>query len=256
MNKEQQLIVPEAQDALETHTEPSSLSILDRAIAGGVTSDNVAVVKEILAMRREEMAFANKKAFNQAFFRLKKEISAMDFYADKEAKDYDGNVMYRFCSEKELSEKLEPTLFKHGFSMMFGQRQDNDRVVVEITLIHEEGHEEKREYAVRLGATNKMKDATQADAGSTTTAWRNLMIKLFGIKSRISDKNDARNEGEFISEDKAIALETMVREVRFPTDAFFRLAGCTTYAGITEGKYSVLFNALEEKRRVNESKAK
>lgn len=248
-------MIPEAQDALAKHTElppPSSLHILEAAIRGGVTSDNVAVVKEIIAMRREEMAFQNKQSFNQAFFRLRKELATKDFFADKEALTESGKLLYKFCSEYELSSKLDPMLEKHGFTMMFGQRQDNERVIAEVTLIHEGGHEERREYAVRMGATNRAKDATQADTGSTTSAWRHLVIKLFGLKSRIGEQNDARNEGAFISEDKAIALETMVREVRFPTDAFFRLAGCTTYAAITEGKYSVLFNALEEKRRRNE----
>lgn len=249
-NESGQFVVTEHEPSAPT----SALQILEAAVRGGITGENVAVVKEILAMRREELAFQNKKSFNSAFFDLKKEIAGMDFYADKAAKDYDGNVMYHFCSEAELSAKLEPVLFKHGFAMMFGQRQENERVVAEVTLIHQDGHEEKREYAVRLGATNKMKDATQADAGSTTSAWRNLVIKLFGLKSRISDNQDARNEGGFITAEKALYLEQTVKEVRFPTDAFFRLAGCTTYAQITDGKYSVLFNALEEKRRINETK--
>src|ERR1700759_3912987 len=112
--------IPAVADALATRHEPSSLNLLESAVHGGITSENVAVVKELIAMRREEMAFQNKVSFNKAFFALKKEIAGMDFHADKEAKDYDGNVMYRFCSEAELSSKLEPLLFKHGFTMMFG----------------------------------------------------------------------------------------------------------------------------------------
>lgn len=225
----------------------SALQILEAAVRGGITGENVAVVKEILAMRREEMAFQNKKSFNVAFFELKKELAGMDFYADKEAKN-DGQVMYRFCSEAELSAKLEPVLFKHGFAMMFGQRQENDRVVAEVTLIHNGGHEEKREYAVRLGATNRMKDATQADAGSTTSAWRNLVIKLFGIKSRISDNADARNEGDKISHDKVAWLKEQVAEVGYNEASFLKLAGCAGFEEITDGKYPVLCNAIEFKR--------
>lgn len=228
--------------------QPSSLAILQAAITGGITSDNVAVVKEIIAMRREEMAFQNKQAFNRAFFSLKTEIAGMDFYADKEAKDYDGNVMYRFCSERELSAQLEPVLFKHGFAMMFGQRQENERVVAEVTLIHSEGHEEKREYAVRLGATNKMKDATQADAGSTTSAWRNLVIKLFGIKSRITDKADVRNEGEFIDDAERQYLLERIAETGSKIETYLKLASAENVQSIHKNIYPVLIRALAMKK--------
>lgn len=226
---------------------PSSLQILEAAIKGGITGENVAVVKEIIAMRREEMAFQNKQEFNRAFFELKREIVMMDFYADKEAKDYDGNVMYRFCSEAELSSKLEPVLFKHGFAMMFGQRQENERVVAEVTLIHSGGHEEKREYAVRLGNTNKMKDATQADAGSTTSAWRNLVIKLFGLKSRISESADARNEGGFVTTQQAEELERRVKMINGDVPKFLGWAKAKTFATIPETAYERLDNFLRGK---------
>lgn len=241
--KDGQLVVSEL-DSPPT----SALQILEAAVRGGITGENVAVVKEILAMRREEMAFQNKKSFNSAFFDLKKEIAGMDFYADKAAKDYDGNIMYHFCSEAELSAKLEPVLFKHGFAMMFGQRQENDRVVAEVTLIHNGGHEEKREYAVRLGATNKMKDATQADAGSTTSAWRNLVIKLFGLKSRISDKADVRNEGDVIDHAEKQYLLERIAETGSKLETYLKLASAETVEAIGKNVYPVLIRALAMKK--------
>jgi len=173
----------------------SALSILESAIAGGVTKENVEVVKELIAMRREELAEQAKADFANAFFKLRQAISTMDIYADKAAKTDSGAVAYRYCSEQEISRVLEPLLFRHEFVMLFGQKQENDRINVSVTLIHGGGHQETREYAVRAGATNRMKDATAADAGAGTTAWRHLMVKMFGLKSRISEDADARNEG-------------------------------------------------------------
>ncbi len=168
-------------DRIEPPAAPelSSLAILDAAVRGGVTSENVAVVREIIAMRREEVAAQNKTAFNMAFFKVKREIAGMDFYADKQATNNSGKVTFVYCSETEIARNIEPVLFKYGFAMLFGQRQDDARVVAVVTLIHEAGHEETREYAVRSGATNAMKDATAADTGATTSAWRHLMIKMF-----------------------------------------------------------------------------
>lgn len=247
--KNDQLSIAGTEAALATRSEPTSLHILEAAVSGGITSENIAVVKEIMAMRREELSAQAKQAFNRDFFRLKTKIAGMDFYADKEAKDYDGNVMYLFCSEKELSARLEPVLFEFHFAMMFGQRQENDRVIVEITLIHAEGHEEKREYAVRLGAVNKMKDATQADAGSTTSAWRNLVIKLFGIKSRITDKMDVRNEGGTISAEKVLWLRERMTELGVKEEPYLRIAAAASIEDIREEAYPIITRMLEEKAR-------
>jgi len=252
MNKESQLPMDSAEiQTLATvpPSQPSSMMILEKAISGGITSENVAVVKELLAMRRDEMAFENKSSFNRAFFRLKTEISKMEFYADKEALTKSGGVAYSYCSETELATKLEPVLFKYGFAMMFGQRQEGDRVIVEVTLVHEDGHEEKREYSVRTGSTNAMKDATAADTGSTTSAWRHLVIKLFGLKSRIREEDNARNVGEPINFEQAETLRDLVKETNSDEAAFLKFAQAASYEQIGSLDYDRLFNALQKKLR-------
>jgi hypothetical protein len=230
----------------------STLEILQSAIAGGVTQENVAVVKEIIEMRREEMREVSKREFAVAFFKLKKAIAATDIYADKVAKKTNGDMAYTYCSESEISEKLEPLLFEYGFVMLFSQRQEEARVVSVVTLIHEHGHQQVQEYAVRVGATNAMKDATAADTGSTTTAWRHLMIKLFGLKSRIRAEDDARNEGdpnEKVSREQAEELERRVAETNSKLATFFVLAGANKFSEIPKRNYDVLDRLLAEKER-------
>ena len=226
---------------------PSSLEILDAAVRGGVTSENVAVVKEIIAMRREEVAFEAKAKFNRAFFELKTELARMDFYADKAAKNNSGAVAYTYCSEKELSSKLDPVLLKHGFTMLFGQRDDAGKTAALITLIHQDGHEETREYSVRSGNTNAMKDATAADTGATTSAWRHLVIKMFGLKSRIQEGDDPRNLGDTntkVTPAQAADLEHRVKMLNRNVPAFLKLAGAATFADIPAQSYPVLNNML------------
>lgn len=227
---------------------PTSLDILDAAVRGGVTSENVAVVKEIIAMRREEISLENKSKFNRAFFELRQEISTMDFYADKAAKTDSGAVAYTYCSEKELSSKLDPVLFKHGFAMLFGQRDEGAKTVAIITLIHKDGHEESREYAVHSGGTNRMKDATAADTGATTSAWRHLVIKMFGIKSRIQESADPRNEGSLITVQQADDLKHRA-EMLNCVPVILEMAGAKSFREILSGRYPVLVNAIEIKER-------
>jgi hypothetical protein len=230
----------------------SPLALIQAAISSGVSKENVEVVKELVAMHREEQARQNKVTFNRAFFALRKEIAALDFYADKCATTDSGKVAYRYCSEKEISQTLDPVLFRHGFAMMFGQRQDGERSVASITLVHEDGHEETREYAVRSGSTNRMKDATAADTGATTSAWRHLCIKLFGLKSRIREDADVANEGDphaFVTAEQALELERRVKESDSIVEAFLKFCGAESFAKIPARKYPDADQMLARKER-------
>lgn len=255
MNKQLEVLKPET-GAVE-RAQPTSLSLLEAVISGGVTSENVALVKELTAMRREEIAAQSKTSFNRDFFDMKKEISGLNFYADKEAKSRDGSVMYAYCSESELSEKLEPVLKRHNFAMLFSQERSADTVTAVVTLIHRDGHEHVSRYTVRVGSTNAAKDATAADAGSTTSAWRHLVMKLFGLKSRISEENDPRNLGEHITEEQAADLERRVMDTASDSRAFLRFAGVKIgpdeeitadhYRSIMSSKLAVLDDNLRRK---------
>ena len=226
----------------------TSLDILNAAVSGGITSESVGVVERIIAMRREEVSAENKAKFNRAFFRLRKEINTMDFYADKQAKTDNGAIAFTYCSEKELATKLEPVLFKHGFTMLFGQRDEKEKSAAIITLIHEDGHEETREYSVRSGGTNRVKDATMADTGATTSAWRHLVIKMFGLKSRIKEDSDPRNEGSRIDPKYADELEHRA-EMLNAKKVILEMAGAKTFREIMSGRAPVIENAIAIKER-------
>jgi hypothetical protein len=233
---------------VESRPIPKPIEILQSAIQAGITAENFPIVKELMGMCRDEQKFANKVAFNKAFFDMRKEIAGMSIYADKTAKTDSGGVAYRYCSEKEIAEALEPVLFKHGFAMMFGQKQDGERTQAVITLVHEAGHEETRDYAVRSGNTNRMKDATAADTGATTSAWRHLCIKWFGLKSRIQEDADPRNEGSAITAKQAEELEHRAQMLNCKP-VILEMAGAKSFTEILSARYPVLENALSMKER-------
>ena len=232
---------------------PTTIDLLEAAVRGGITGENVAVVQAIIAMKREEVAYKSKLEFNRAFFQLRQAISRMDFYADKAAMN-NGKVAYRYCSENELSAGLEPVLFKHGFSMLFSQRCEDGKIVAVVTLIHNEGHEVTGEFAVRSGNTNAMKDATAADTGATTSAWRHLVIKMFGLKSRICESDDARNLGDIskkVSEQVALELESRVQAIHGSVPNFLKFAGATSFADIPAANYEILNRFLASKEHAS-----
>ncbi len=228
---------------------PHPLVLLERAMAAGLTADNVVVAEKLLQMAREQRAEDAKAAFARAFFQLRKNMP--EIYADKEVKTDDGTVAYRSISEEELSKKLEPHLMAFGFAMLFGQSEADGRVTVNITLLHESGHEQTREFTVRSSPPKtRMQTVTSSDTGAATTAWRHLMIKLFGLKSRIVYNNeDIRIEGEFISADKIAHLREQIAGSGATEASYLELAGVPAFEKIGEGTYPVLIRALNMRKR-------
>lgn len=233
----------------------SPLSILEKAITGGVTRENVEVVKELVAMAREQRVEDAKAAFAAAFFRLRKNMP--EIYADKEGKDLAGNPTFAYCSEEEISKKLEPHLMTYGFAMLCGQSEANGRVTINVTLIHEAGHSETREFTVHAGKTNRMKDESMVDTGAATTAWRHLMMKMFGLKSRIS-RPDVTLQGERITDEQAMWLKEQVSEMNLNEKEFLEFADVmgspipapiSEYRKIYESAYPRLAAAIEKKRK-------
>lgn len=225
----------------------SPISILEKAIAGGISAENVSVVKELVAMCREQRAEDAKAAFAKAFFQLRKNMP--EIHGDKEAKNSAGKVTFVYCSEEEIAKMLEPHLMNYGFAMLFGQASADGRITVNVTLMHEAGHQEIREFTVRSGTPNAMKDAAMCDAGGATTAWRHLMMKMFGLKSRIAEAQDGKLEGEKITPDKLQYIRELVTETKSDVARFLAFAGVNTFEEITEGIYPLLVRSLTSKRR-------
>lgn len=241
-----QLVTQEsAQLAMPPMAAPSPLSILEAAIRGGITAENVVVVKELAQLCREQRAEDAKASFARAFFQLKKNMPVI--YADKEAKDRSGNVVYTYSSEEELSKALEPHLTAYGFAMLFGQLSGDGRITAKVTLMHEAGHSEEREFTVRSGTPNAMKDGAMCDVGGATTAWRHLMIKMFGLKSRLHAEGDATVLGARITPDKVVYLRELVREAKADEAAFLKFAQVTRYDDIGELDYPRLLAAVQKK---------
>ncbi len=245
---EQLDLVPPGKPAASTDLATSPLSILEAAVRGGVSKENVEVVKELVAMAREQRAEEAKAAFARAFFQLRKNMP--EIQADKEARNRAGEVTFVYCSEEEIAKMLEPHLMNYGFAMLFGQTEKDGRVTVRVTLMHESGHSEDREFTVRAGAPNAMKDAAMCDAGAATTALRHLLIKMFGLKSRIQSNQDPRNEGEKIDGAKAMYLREQCAELGGGAEAnLLAVAGVQTFEDVPEMVYPVLVRIIEGRKR-------
>lgn len=198
------------------------LELLERAMQGDLTKEKVEIAKDLMQMAKDYKADEAKAAFAKAFLQLRRNMP--EIYIDKEAKN-DGKVVYAYCSEEEITKKIEPHLLSYGFTTLPNQSEDNGRVTMTITLIHEGGHQTTQSYTVHAGAPNRMRDATACDTGAATAAWRHLVMKMFGLKSRIRENSDARNLGSEITPEEAQTLQRRVFETGSDVLLFLKFAG-------------------------------
>lgn len=226
--------------------QPTAIDILQAAVEKGITAENVAVVKEIRQMVREEQEHAAKLAFNHAFFTLRKEMPIA--YADKQVRTESGALAFQYCSPQEIRDVLEPLMLRHGFCTMTSQEMEGDsKVTVTVSLMHEAGHSVNGTFTIRVGQENRLVKGPQVVAGATTAAERHCLIKLFGLRTRISTEGDARNVGEPITSDQAFELEHRVAETNSDVAKFLKFAGASKFSEIMSGRYDELDSFLRKK---------
>ena len=231
--------------------QPTAIDILQAAIEKGITSENVAVVKEIRQMVREERGDLAKVAFNKAFFAMRKEMPIA--YADKKVKTDSGALAFQYCSPQEIRDVLEPLMLRHGFCTMTSQEMDGEtKVTVTVSLLHEAGHSVNGTFTIRVGQENRLVKGPQVVAGATTAAERHCLIKLFGLRTRINPDGDARNLGEPITKEQAFELERRVGETNSDCAKFLKLAGASKFTEIMSSRYAELDSLLRRKERGGE----
>lgn len=209
-------------------TKHSPIDILEAAVRGGITRENVEVVKELAIMAREQRAEDAKAAFARALFQLRKEMPII--YADKEVHTKSGALAFEYCSPDEIKGVLEPLLFRHGFCLMTDQKLDDGQVTVALSLIHEAGHSTTTHYTCRVSPGNSLMSPSQCDAAATTSAERHAMIKTFWLRTRVREEDDARNLGQPITPEQADELQRRCKETNSNEPAFLKFAGVSTHS--------------------------
>lgn len=216
--------------------------LLQAAISGGVTSENVAVVERLVGLYERMQERDAERRFNEAFVALQGELPVIVASTV---------ILNRGKYERfeDVMRRVGPILVKHGFTVSFSMDAKDGRILETCHLKHVGGHSQSNSFAVRTG---KADSDTQADCKAATTAKRNALLNALNIVIRqdaFSEENDAASEGGVISSDKVQYLREQVRETNSNEAAFLRMAGVEKYEEIRQGSYDVLVRALAAKAR-------
>ena len=226
--------------------------MMQAIIEKGITQESVAVMKDLLAMKREMDAEGARAAFNRDFLALRKECRPIA--ATRTIPTKDGGVKGRFASLEDIVGEVSPLLEKYGFSDTYSQSNiEGGRTKVVVTLLHTSGHERSSEYSCREHSSPQNTPA-QNDGGTNKMARRHALCNMLGIVLDYSQ--DARLEGDTITPEEAAILEERVARIT-GGDAdqvarYLRLAGAPSFAEVRRAKYDVVMAALDQHRQPTE----
>lgn len=224
--------------------------ILRSAVERGVTAENVAVIERLTDLYEKIQAKDAEKRFAAAFVLLQADMP--NITASKSVPNRDGSERYRFAPYEEIMAQVKPLLQKHGFTLTFSTDFDDKRVIQSCTLQHVDGHSRTNKFAARIGSGPPGSSEAQGDGAASTYAKRFALCNALNITIETDTdgrREDARAEGEAISEEKVAYLREQVRETHSHEGKFLEFAGVKSYEEITESIYPQLVRSLATKAR-------
>lgn len=236
-------IMRQDQQSTEVMQRPTAASMVQAIISSGITAENAAAMKDVVELYKVMEAMESKKTFAQAFSALQDELPSIN--ATRAIPKKDGTIRSTFAPIEEIQQKLKPYLSKHGFYVSFDTEPSDKGVCAICILSHTSGHSESRRFSVRTSAPPET-SAGQADAATLTIAKRYALCNMFNIA--VTHDDDARLEGDYISEEQAAALERRARALpssgRDRVADFLKAARAIEFKKIRSGMYAQMEDAL------------
>jgi hypothetical protein len=230
--------------------EPSALAMIASVIEKGVTSENVAALRELVALKRDMDADKAKKEFAADFIALQAEMPKVK--ATKVIPDRNGAMRSSFAPFEEIDSQARPLCQKHGFTYCFSEGEFLQGKVTKIcNLMHKGGHERSNPYSVRIGQGPPGCSESQADGSAHSYAKRGALCDALNIVVTGID-NDAKLEGNLstpVTPAQADELERRCKETNSVVSAFLKFAGATKFSEIAASKYDSLDAMLRRKEQ-------
>lgn len=225
-------------------------TMLQEAIKGGITPENVATLEKLMDLYERDQKRQAEQQFARAFTALQNDLPRVK--AVKPVPDKQGGVKYYFAPYEEIDEEVRPFLNKHGFTTSFSMSYDGERVSQKCILQHVGGHVRENSFSVRVGSGPPGASAAQADGAAATYAKRHAYCNALNIVIDAPDtdgKAAVQQEGAPITRDQIQYLREQVRDTGADEAKFLALAGAKSYEDITAGSYPVLIRFLTAKAR-------
>lgn len=245
MSKDTQQLALQPQAPLAV--APSIPQILSAAVQGGITRENVEVVKELIAMQKDLQEQESKRDFARDFVALQSECKAVK--ASKIVPNDDGSKRYAYAPYEAIMEEVKPLLEKHNFAISFDTDLADGRVIVTCKLMHGGGHTVPSKFACRIGKGPPKSSEAQGDGAATTYAKRFALCAALNIVvDTDTDAQDATVIGEFVTLEQAEFLQAEVRGTKAHEPNFLKWLGAASYDQIPADRYEEAAAQLKKRR--------
>ena len=221
--------------------------MMHAAMARGLTTENVSVMKEMLGMFERMDAKQAEKAFTQALARIQSFCRGR-VHAVKPVPNNDGSIRYRYADLDEIMTVVQPALDREGMAVSFDTTYENNRLFAICELSHKGGHKASKRYGVQIGTGPPKASITQADGSAITYAKRGAICNWFNIVANKDNDgaggDDVRDLGSYITPEQAKSLRARVLATGSNMDAFLKYAQSPVSDQATEADIVLAFERI------------
>jgi hypothetical protein len=232
-----------------------AVDILRAAVAGGITTENVAVVERMAALVERQQDRQSERSYVAALAALQKECQNVIA-----TKDVDGK--FRYAPFLDIWNSVRPAVERNEFTLQWSQEHQGDKVKVTLTLQHISGHKRDFTYGMRIGSnapgTPAGSQLPVLDSITESRAKRRLLMDALNIVvDAITSAEDA-GDGTMASDKETDALFKRLVALggdQSSQNRFLALAGVESWNRIPKVILPIMERLMSEKEKAAARKA-
>lgn len=256
---ELELAKAEPRAVVRTEASIDAVDILRAAVAGGITTENVAVVERMAALVERQQDRQAERDYVAALSALQSDCENVIA-----TKDVDGK--FRYAPFLDIWNSVRPSVQRHGFTLQWSQEHLGDKVKVTLTLQHTAGHKRDFTYGMRIGSnapgTPAGAQAPVLDSQAESRAKRRLLMDALNIVVDAVSSAEDVGDGALASPAEVDALWQRLANLE-PDDEkrpiserrFLALAGVEAWNQIPKATLPILQRLMGEKEKAAARKA-
>jgi hypothetical protein len=235
-----QIAKTEDKNQVVVHEDPM-LAMIDKVCTS--PDFDITKMEKLIEMRNAELSRLAEKEFHAAFAEMQHELPRIiTSHTNKQTNS-------KYAKIEDVNDAVLPILHKHGFAVSFRVVfQDDEKVTIQATLSHKEGHKESNELTMPYdnkgaqGSINKTK--IHATGSTITYAKRYALCMLLDIST--GEDTDG-NIYKYISPALVKELEKLIDETGVDKIKFVsKFMKAPSITQIPEKDYAKAVSALKE----------
>lgn len=164
-------------------------------------------VRELMAMRQEQMAREAEQKFTEAFTEMQPKLPIIKERGS--IKNRDGAVQSTYALWEDVNEEIKPILAAHGFSLNFRTSQPEGKIATTGILRHVGGHRDETTIELPHDTTGS-KNPVQAVASSVAYGKRYTAGALLNLTSRGEDDDGQAAGAKNLTEDQVVQIRSLI----------------------------------------------